>query len=121
MQAAKWPDKADPTGKHSLFSGFLSSLMLPVGWFLSEKIDGVRGYWNGFRMISKTGSEIWLPDGFKALLPTDLELDGEFSYCFPLRTFLCLRSYLLFPVLGAASSERRLMPSFSPRRSGQRG
>jgi DNA ligase-1 len=61
MFAAKFPDRKDPTG-----------------WWLSEKLDGVRGYWDGNRMVARTGAEIKLPPKFRALLPKDVHLDGEF-------------------------------------------
>jgi DNA ligase-1 len=48
----------------------------PTGWWLSEKYDGVRGYWNGTQMLTRSGNSIVLPDGFRAQLPT-FPLDGE--------------------------------------------
>ena len=27
----------------------------PTGWLMSEKLDGVRAYWNGSEFISKKG------------------------------------------------------------------
>jgi DNA ligase-1 len=62
MMADKWPNDKDP-----------------VGWWMSEKYDGVRGLWTGGKMMSRSGAEIPLPDTFRALLPKDLEVDGEFS------------------------------------------
>ncbi len=46
------------------------------GWWLSEKLDGVRGYWTGKRMLSRGGHEIILPAWFRDQLP-DFALDGE--------------------------------------------
>ena len=48
----------------------------PAGWWLSEKYDGVRGYWNGTQMLTRRGNPIAIPDSFRAQLPP-LPLDGE--------------------------------------------
>lgn len=45
---------------------------------MSEKLDGVRGYWNGQSMISRHGKEISCPQWFIDRLPKDISLDGEF-------------------------------------------
>jgi DNA ligase-1 len=49
----------------------------PEGWLMSEKLDGVRCFWNGDECYSRGGKLFYPPDWFKALLPTDLALDGE--------------------------------------------
>jgi DNA ligase-1 len=49
----------------------------PKGWFMSEKLDGVRCYWNGSNMYSRNGNLFYPPDWFKKLLPKDIALDGE--------------------------------------------
>ena len=43
---------------------------------MSEKLDGVRGYWNGTKMLSKQGKEIICPEYFTKDLP-HTALDGE--------------------------------------------
>ena len=43
---------------------------------MSEKYDGIRVLWTGFKMYSRSGKEINLPDFFKNKLP-DCSLDGE--------------------------------------------
>lgn len=48
----------------------------PTGWWLSEKYDGVRGYWDGARMLTRGGEVIVLPDGLRAELPP-FPVDGE--------------------------------------------
>jgi len=48
----------------------------PAGWWMSEKLDGVRGYWDGKNFISRQGNIFHAPDWFKAGLP-DHPLDGE--------------------------------------------
>lgn len=46
------------------------------GWWLSEKLDGVRAYWDGERLISRLGNQFHAPDWFTCSLPT-VPLDGE--------------------------------------------
>lgn len=48
----------------------------PVGWWLSEKLDGVRAFWDGRQLISRLGNPFFAPDWFVAGLP-DVPLDGE--------------------------------------------
>ena len=48
----------------------------PAGWWFSEKLDGVRGYWTGKSLVSRGGHTVWAPDWFVAGLP-DTPLDGE--------------------------------------------
>ncbi len=49
----------------------------PSGWWMSEKLDGVRAWWNGYRLTTRTGSEIHAPASFVASLPVGITLDGE--------------------------------------------
>lgn len=46
------------------------------GWWMSEKLDGVRAYWDGKQFISRQGNLYHAPDWFTAGLP-DTPLDGE--------------------------------------------
>jgi len=48
----------------------------PTGWWVSEKLDGVRAYWDGSRLISRLGNAFHAPDWFVAGLPST-PLDGE--------------------------------------------
>lgn len=48
----------------------------PTGWWASEKLDGVRAYWNGQNFISRQGNIYQAPEWFKKGLP-DHPLDGE--------------------------------------------
>jgi len=59
MLAHKWEDKVDPTG-----------------WWMSEKLDGVRCYWSGSKLYSRQGNEFLAPDYWKKDLPKE-PLDGE--------------------------------------------
>ena len=48
----------------------------PAGWWLSEKLDGVRAYWDGKQFWSRLGNLYHAPDWFVAGLP-NVPLDGE--------------------------------------------
>jgi DNA ligase 1 len=48
----------------------------PTGWWLSEKLDGVRAYWDGKQFISRLGNAYQAPDWFIDGLP-EFPLDGE--------------------------------------------
>jgi DNA ligase 1 len=48
----------------------------PTGWWMSEKLDGVRAYWDGETFVSRNGNRFFAPDWFVADLPADT-LDGE--------------------------------------------
>ena len=45
-------------------------------WWMSEKLDGVRAYWDGKRFLSRQGNEYHAPEWFVAGLPAT-PLDGE--------------------------------------------
>jgi DNA ligase-1 len=47
-----------------------------AGWWLSEKLDGVRAYWDGRSLISRLGNPFHAPDWFLEGLP-GFSLDGE--------------------------------------------
>lgn len=49
-----------------------------VGWWMSEKYDGVRSMWNGEQFISRGGKVYNAPDWFKKQMPRSTGLDGEF-------------------------------------------
>jgi DNA ligase-1 len=48
-----------------------------TGWWVSEKLDGVRAFWNGEAFYSRAGNKFPAPDWFTADLPKNQELDGE--------------------------------------------
>lgn len=67
------------------FAGHAAQVMLPQvyseqvevsGWWMSEKLDGVRGYWNGRQLLSKNGNLLFPPDEFIRGLPK-FPLEGE--------------------------------------------
>jgi DNA ligase-1 len=47
-----------------------------TGWWMSEKLDGVRAYWDGKSFISRLGNPFHVPDWFLEKLPST-PLDGE--------------------------------------------
>lgn len=47
-----------------------------TGYWMSEKLDGIRAYWNGKTFISRLGNEFYAPDWFIEGLP-NMILDGE--------------------------------------------
>ena len=48
----------------------------PTGWWMSEKLDGIRAYWDGESFTSRLGNKFFAPDWFISDLPADT-LDGE--------------------------------------------
>ncbi|MBE9502956.1 MAG: DNA ligase [Proteobacteria bacterium] len=46
------------------------------GWWMSEKLDGVRGYWTGKEMVSRSGKPFNIPQWFIRNFPPTA-LDGE--------------------------------------------
>lgn len=46
------------------------------GWWMSEKLDGVRAYWDGKQFLSRQGNLYHAPDWFVEGLP-EVPLDGE--------------------------------------------
>lgn len=49
----------------------------PAGFLASEKLDGVRAFWDGRRLRSRHGLVFDAPADFLAALPPDAALDGE--------------------------------------------
>jgi DNA ligase-1 len=46
------------------------------GWWMSEKYDGIRGYWNGSQLVSRVGNVLAAPPWFTDNFP-HVPLDGE--------------------------------------------
>jgi len=46
------------------------------GWMMSEKLDGIRGYWTGSQLLTRKGRTIHVPRWFTQALPP-FALDGE--------------------------------------------
>lgn len=71
---------ASPTEKEApplLLANVWNPSMDPTGWWMSEKYDGLRGYWDGQKLWTRKGSLIHAPDYFLAELPREVALDGE--------------------------------------------
>lgn len=49
----------------------------PTGWWMSEKLDGIRAIWRDGELWSRNGKRFYAPAWFKELLPPGLGLDGE--------------------------------------------
>jgi len=49
----------------------------PTGWWISEKLDGVRTFYNGKGMVSRLGNPFTPPQWFLDKLPKHVTLDGE--------------------------------------------
>ncbi|TFK20564.1 DNA ligase/mRNA capping enzyme [Coprinopsis marcescibilis] len=49
----------------------------PAGWWISEKLDGVRTYFDGTTFWSRLGNPFTPPSWFIKDLPKDITLDGE--------------------------------------------
>lgn len=45
-------------------------------YWISEKLDGVRGYWNGSKLLTKNGNQLYVPAWFTVNWPT-YPIDGE--------------------------------------------
>ena len=61
MLAHRWDEKTDPTG-----------------WYMSEKLDGVRAIWTGEQLQTRTGKKLHAPAWFIKDLPAT-PLDGELT------------------------------------------
>jgi DNA ligase-1 len=49
----------------------------PTGWWMSEKLDGVRALWDGTDFRTRNNNILYAPDWFKQGMPAE-RLDGEF-------------------------------------------
>eukprot|EP00002_Diphylleia_rotans_P025574 TRINITY_DN5059_c0_g1_i5.p1 TRINITY_DN5059_c0_g1~~TRINITY_DN5059_c0_g1_i5.p1 ORF type:complete len:337 (+),score=57.42 TRINITY_DN5059_c0_g1_i5:47-1057(+) len=49
----------------------------PTGWWASEKLEGLRAWWDGQRFVSRKGTVIVPPKWFCDDLPKNVILDGE--------------------------------------------
>src|SRR3954464_15558262 len=67
---------ADKAGPPLLLAERWDNAQDLAGWWMSEKLDGVRAYWDGKALISRLGNPFHAPDRFVAGLPAE-PLDGE--------------------------------------------
>lgn len=70
--AAPVLQSAPPLMSSQLWSGAAD----PIGFLVSEKLDGVRAYWDGEHLYTRSGRRITAPDWFVADFPAQA-LDGE--------------------------------------------
>ena len=69
--------KAKAPPKVLLAKKFEAEKHNPVGWWVSEKLDGVRAWWDGEKFWSRLGNMFYAPEWFRAAMPPDHILDGE--------------------------------------------
>lgn len=50
----------------------------PTGYLMSEKLDGVRAYWDGTCFRSRLDNVFRVPDWYTEFMPKGMHLDGEF-------------------------------------------
>ncbi|HEX4666042.1 MAG TPA: DNA ligase [Chthoniobacterales bacterium] len=74
---ATTPAKPDKKAPHLLLAKVWDPSIDPTGWWMSEKYDGLRSYWDGHQLWSRKGNQIHAPDYFLAELPAGVALDGE--------------------------------------------
>jgi DNA ligase-1 len=48
----------------------------PTDWWMTEKYDGMRLYWNGTQFLTRQGNKVNAPDFITKQLP-NVPLDGE--------------------------------------------
>lgn len=75
------PERAKPTGAKETAPPLLLAHSWEgdvdlTDWWLSEKLDGVRAYWDGTSFISRLGNRFFAPPWFTQDLP-NIPLDGE--------------------------------------------
>lgn len=68
---------AEPGSPGLLLANVWNPSIDPTGWWMSEKYDGLRGFWDGKKLWSRKGHPLQAPDYFLAELPKDVALDGE--------------------------------------------
>ena len=71
---------SEPAGDEPEFKVLLAEtwdgVANPYNWMMSEKLDGVRAYWDGEDFISRLGNKFHAPEWFTRNLPK-MPLDGE--------------------------------------------
>ena len=72
--SADQPTRQSP---HLLLAKVWDPTIDPTGWWMSEKYDGLRCYWDGEQLWSRKGKAIHAPAYFEAELPHGVVLDGE--------------------------------------------
>jgi DNA ligase-1 len=65
-----------PTAPTLLLAETWDGALDPTDWWMSEKLDGVRAYWDGEKFLSRLGNRYFAPHWFTARFPK-VPLDGE--------------------------------------------
>ena len=68
---------AGPEAPELLLAKTWDESLDPTDWWISEKYDGVRGFWDGRSLRFRSGGPIHAPKEFLAHLPAGVALDGE--------------------------------------------
>jgi len=76
VPAAKAASDEDKEGPPILLAESWDNEQNLAGWWMSEKLDGVRAYWDGKQFLSRQGNRYYAPDWFVEGLP-EVVLDGE--------------------------------------------
>ena len=76
-RAQRTPRSGDPLEGGVLLAEKWTPATDPTGYWMSEKLDGVRAYWDGEGLYSRNGNRFFAPSWFTDLLPADTSLDGE--------------------------------------------
>jgi len=76
-QTPRTPRSGDPLEGGVLLAEKWTPATDPTGCWMSEKLDGVRAYWDGESFYSRNGNRFAAPSWFTDLLPADTTLDGE--------------------------------------------
>jgi DNA ligase-1 len=53
-----------------------NSTMDPTGWWMTEKFDGMRLFWDGSQFFTRQGDRVTVPESITSKLPSTA-LDGE--------------------------------------------
>jgi DNA ligase 1 len=73
---SKIPDDGEASGPPLLLAERWDNTTDLSGWWRSEKLDGVRAYWDGKQFLSRQGNIYHAPDWFVKDIPS-VALDGE--------------------------------------------
>src|SRR5205807_1941316 len=80
-----------------------------AGWWMSEKLDGVRAYWDGAQFLSRQGNRYQAPDWFVAgLPPTPLDGEGRSTTLLKVKTFRDAEARVVEHQPGAGRHKGRL-------------
>ena len=76
LPARRVKDKKETVGPPLLLAQNWDNATDLSDWWMSEKLDGVRAYWDGSQFLSRQGNRYHAPDWFVEGLPK-IPLDGE--------------------------------------------